>query len=271
MKKPKGHKRGCLCFACKRVSGNPLSDTEARDTIDVGRGALHYGRSETSSFKRGWEAGRAFEAGRVVAAFASHPAIRSRGVELREHADVAYIQARSSNAPTKARAFIAAEIRHLRGKGYPQKRAVAAALSVARRKGLKVPPRAKNPLLAIIGNPPASRVDPMRVPGVAAALARCPVFHGGAKPARIRVVRIPDGKRGVTREGRLRLGNATATSYKVPAKHSNKHGREWEHEWRRNRPMLLLDPATEVIETVVPGQRIAHDWLRDARGRRRRA
>ena len=47
-------------------------------------------------------------------------------------------------ATKKARAFVSKEIKKLRRRGYAQKRAVAASLSVARRKGYKIPKR-KNP------------------------------------------------------------------------------------------------------------------------------
>lgn len=49
-----------------------------------------------------------------------------------------------------AREFISEEVSHLvREKGYPVKRAVAAAISMARRRGLKVPAR-RNPDLLLV-------------------------------------------------------------------------------------------------------------------------
>ena len=52
-------------------------------------------------------------------------------------------RARGSAYGEKARGFLSEEIRHHREKGMPQDQAVAAAMSEARRKGLKVPPEEK--------------------------------------------------------------------------------------------------------------------------------
>lgn len=55
-----------------------------------------------------------------------------------------------------ARRFLSEEISHLIRKGYPRERAVAAAMAMARRKGLKVPSPRRNPEL-VLANPTGHR------------------------------------------------------------------------------------------------------------------
>lgn len=166
----------------------------------------------------------------------------------------------------RARAYVAEKIPKLVREGYPQQQAVAIAMSMARRRGMKVPQERKaNPVSAKPRAKESYEValeDAKELEGYEDAAALVKQFHD-AEPARAIVHVIDDGKAATTRQVVAGLGEPPQIEYDVAAKASNKAGPRWYHEFpRRSRPHWVADPQTGIVSLVGGSYRI-EDWWHD--------
>lgn len=178
-----------------------------------------------------------------------------------------------------ARRFVSKHIRrHVRG-GMPQKRAIAAAYSEARRKGFKVPARAgakRNPtLMTVLGNPgkKEAMVSRQRFEAALAkhgtakqrsdyakALASYKRFHG-TLPTKITRTVINDGNKTRTNSTFLmKIGRAPDSTY-VPTGGSNKGKTPYIHDWK-TKPDVFVTPDGKTLIYKLRGKSRVSDWLR---------
>lgn len=105
--------------------------------------------------------------------------------------------------------------------------------------------------------------DITKLPGYAKAAAKFSEFHG-ISPSAVKVIRVNDGKKGVTRKVVTGLGMAPEVHYTSgKIKGSNKDKYHYVHKTKKGKePYLVWNPDTKTLE-LVGGAIKTKDWLYD--------